>query len=326
MRYKASLVMRRRLRIYRNTLKELGEKPFRCEFEGCERRFANSSDRKKHSHVHTSDKPYLCKVRGCDKSYTHPSSLRKHMKVHGRDPAAPAARPRSAQSPPLLPRPAWLREALGTQGSVVVVVVVVVGKVLGRVEGQAGPLKAREGLDRPPHFDLRPTQLAVHPILNGAAPTKVTEMALTGDLWGQRVSNFRVIYCLLFSEVSLKVGRFLPGQYAKVNFSKDARPGCLAGFVLMRIMIRKSTLLYGFHRFRPRLGRLLVPGSADFPGHVFPFLGVNAHPKEACTPCISFPVTSALKSLQLPIGDPISEPIKRHEFFGSEAPPCSHGA
>jgi len=58
-----------------------GEKPFQCEFEGCDRRFANSSDRKKHSHVHTSDKPYNCKVRGCDKSYTHPSSLRKHMKV-----------------------------------------------------------------------------------------------------------------------------------------------------------------------------------------------------------------------------------------------------
>lgn len=56
-----------------------GEKPFQCEFEGCDRRFANSSDRKKHMHVHTSDKPYLCKM--CDKSYTHPSSLRKHMKV-----------------------------------------------------------------------------------------------------------------------------------------------------------------------------------------------------------------------------------------------------
>eukprot|EP00072_Mus_musculus_P067019 XP_017168782.1 PREDICTED: zinc finger protein ZIC 4 isoform X8 [Mus musculus] len=86
MKYKTSLVMRKRLRLYRNTLKESSEKPFRCEFEGCERRFANSSDRKKHSHVHTSDKPYMCKVRGCDKCYTHPSSLRKHMKVHGRSP------------------------------------------------------------------------------------------------------------------------------------------------------------------------------------------------------------------------------------------------
>lgn len=61
-----------------------GEKPFKCEYDGCDRRFANSSDRKKHSHVHTSDKPYNCKVKGCDKSYTHPSSLRKHMKVHGK--------------------------------------------------------------------------------------------------------------------------------------------------------------------------------------------------------------------------------------------------
>lgn len=58
-----------------------GEKPFKCEHEGCDRRFANSSDRKKHSHVHTSDKPYNCRINGCDKSYTHPSSLRKHMKV-----------------------------------------------------------------------------------------------------------------------------------------------------------------------------------------------------------------------------------------------------
>lgn len=60
-----------------------GEKPFKCEYAGCDRRFANSSDRKKHSHVHTSDKPYNCRVHGCDKSYTHPSSLRKHMKIHG---------------------------------------------------------------------------------------------------------------------------------------------------------------------------------------------------------------------------------------------------
>lgn len=63
-------------------MKISGEKPFQCEYEGCDRRFANSSDRKKHMHVHTSDKPYFCRINGCDKSYTHPSSLRKHMKMH----------------------------------------------------------------------------------------------------------------------------------------------------------------------------------------------------------------------------------------------------
>uniref|UniRef100_A0A8C3M6W0 Uncharacterized protein n=2 Tax=Passeriformes TaxID=9126 RepID=A0A8C3M6W0_GEOPR len=86
MRHKTPLVMRKRKRLYRNILEKSREKPFKCEFEGCDRRFANSSDRKKHSHVHTSDKPYNCKVRGCDKSYTHPSSLRKHMKVHCKSP------------------------------------------------------------------------------------------------------------------------------------------------------------------------------------------------------------------------------------------------
>lgn len=76
-----------------------GEKPFKCEFDGCDRKFANSSDRKKHSHVHTSDKPYFCKVRGCDKSYTHPSSLRKHMKVHCKSPPPPSANTGSSYHP-----------------------------------------------------------------------------------------------------------------------------------------------------------------------------------------------------------------------------------
>ena len=86
------------------------ERPFQCQF--CERRFANSSDRKKHQHVHTSDKPYNCRVNGCDKTYTHPScrkigfskkkpclsfillALRKHMKMHecqGQDSTSSAA-------------------------------------------------------------------------------------------------------------------------------------------------------------------------------------------------------------------------------------------
>ncbi|KAI6191254.1 Zinc finger, C2H2 type [Aphelenchoides bicaudatus] len=53
-----------------------GEKPFKCR--GCHKTFANSSDRKKHMHVHSKHKPYICVH--CNKKYTHPSSLRKHHK------------------------------------------------------------------------------------------------------------------------------------------------------------------------------------------------------------------------------------------------------
>ncbi|CAJ0583713.1 unnamed protein product, partial [Mesorhabditis spiculigera] len=61
-----------------------GEKPFKCVVKGCEKMFANSSDRKKHMHVHQSHEvqPYRCRVKNCQKTYTHPSSLRKHMKMH----------------------------------------------------------------------------------------------------------------------------------------------------------------------------------------------------------------------------------------------------
>uniref|UniRef100_A0A8C6A2U0 C2H2-type domain-containing protein n=1 Tax=Marmota marmota marmota TaxID=9994 RepID=A0A8C6A2U0_MARMA len=92
------------------------EKPFKCEFDGCDRKFANSSDRKKHSHVHTSDKPYYCKIRGCDKSYTHPSSLRKHMKIHCKSPPpSPGALGYSSVGTPVgAPlSPVNLRSALG---------------------------------------------------------------------------------------------------------------------------------------------------------------------------------------------------------------------
>jgi uncharacterized Zn-finger protein len=59
------------------------ERPFKCQY--CDRRFANSSDRKKHQHVHTSDKPYNCRVNGCDKTYTHPSCKSFFNKLFNRN-------------------------------------------------------------------------------------------------------------------------------------------------------------------------------------------------------------------------------------------------
>lgn len=60
-----------------------GEKPYICPYEGCNKRYSNSSDRFKHTRTHYVDKPYYCKMSGCLKRYTDPSSLRKHIKAHG---------------------------------------------------------------------------------------------------------------------------------------------------------------------------------------------------------------------------------------------------
>ncbi|KAM3182126.1 hypothetical protein ACTXT7_013027 [Hymenolepis weldensis] len=73
------------------------EKPFVCEFVGCNRRFANSSDRKKHMHAHWNEKPYCCRYQGCNKTYSHPSSLRKHIRVHG----AENSHPSNSKQPPI---------------------------------------------------------------------------------------------------------------------------------------------------------------------------------------------------------------------------------
>ncbi|XP_064170411.1 zinc finger protein GLIS2b [Anguilla rostrata] len=66
-----------------HTRSHTGEKPYICPYEGCSKRYSNSSDRFKHTRTHYVDKPYCCKMAGCLKRYTDPSSLRKHIKAHG---------------------------------------------------------------------------------------------------------------------------------------------------------------------------------------------------------------------------------------------------
>lgn len=58
----------------------LGEKPFPCEYPSCDRRFANSSDRKKHMHVHSTEKPYNCRTKNCVKTFNQSNPLRKNIK------------------------------------------------------------------------------------------------------------------------------------------------------------------------------------------------------------------------------------------------------
>ena len=59
-----------------------GEKPFPCPHKGCDKRFPNSSDRKKHLITHNKGKVvHVCQVPDCGKVYAHSSSLKKHIKM-----------------------------------------------------------------------------------------------------------------------------------------------------------------------------------------------------------------------------------------------------
>ncbi len=57
-----------------------GEKPYPCHHTDCEKKFNNTSDRAKHMKTHITKKPYVCRHIGCSKAYTDPSSMRKHIK------------------------------------------------------------------------------------------------------------------------------------------------------------------------------------------------------------------------------------------------------
>ena len=59
-----------------------GEKPFKCEFEGCVKRFSDRSLFLKHSRTHfgTDSSMYVCGV--CDKKFQLQTNLEKHMKTH----------------------------------------------------------------------------------------------------------------------------------------------------------------------------------------------------------------------------------------------------
>lgn len=59
-----------------------GDKPYVCEFPGCGKKFATGYGLKSHSRTHTGEKPYRCQELSCCKSFKTSGDLQKHTRTH----------------------------------------------------------------------------------------------------------------------------------------------------------------------------------------------------------------------------------------------------
>ncbi|XP_063398670.1 zinc finger protein 76-like isoform X2 [Mytilus trossulus] len=59
-----------------------GDRPFKCEISGCGKAFATGYGLKSHTRVHTGEKPYKCPEKECDKAFKTSGDLQKHVRTH----------------------------------------------------------------------------------------------------------------------------------------------------------------------------------------------------------------------------------------------------
>lgn len=57
-----------------------GERPFKCDADGCGKSFTRNEELTRHKRIHTGLRPYLCPV--CRKGFGRKDHLKKHSKTH----------------------------------------------------------------------------------------------------------------------------------------------------------------------------------------------------------------------------------------------------
>jgi uncharacterized Zn-finger protein len=60
----------------------LEDRPFKCQFEGCDKSYAKQLNLDLHFKKHTGQKEFVCPVQECQKGFYEKGNLKTHMRIH----------------------------------------------------------------------------------------------------------------------------------------------------------------------------------------------------------------------------------------------------